>query len=211
MEPISLTTLGAIASIASILNHGSDLVKKFRKRRKERKKAKENKALQKSIKSSHARNRQAYDDAVRLLEQRFGYNDDISKSQFRLTSSKMRRWIDLTLASSRDEVAIVFPKAILLRSMSDEIQSSVRSDLPGLSQRMMQATPIRNFAFNDSWIWDGPTIGGNRCSGMDPIEYIDPRIWNKPSNGGNRSSDMGSYYPNNEYYPQTPKIVPKAS
>ncbi|KAK8040032.1 hypothetical protein PG993_008443 [Apiospora rasikravindrae] len=163
MEPISLTVLGAIGSIASILNHGSDLVKKFRKRRKERKKAKENKALQKSIHASHARNRQAYDDAVRLLGQRFGYDDDISKSQFRLTSSKMRRWKDLVLVSSRDEIAIIFPKAVLLRSMSDEIQSSITDDLMGLSQRMMQAAPLRNIPFNDPRIWDGPSIGGN-CS-----------------------------------------------
>ncbi|KAK8086076.1 hypothetical protein PG994_001050 [Apiospora phragmitis] len=147
MEPLSL--LGVIASICSIFNSGSDLVKKFRQHRKERKEAKENKALKRSIRASRDRHRhrQAYDDTARLFSQSFRFEDDISKSQFEYTVIKMRRWIDLALVSSRDDKAIIFPQASLLRSMSAEIQSSIMNDLAGLSQRMMQAGAIRSIGF----------------------------------------------------------------
>ncbi|KAK7920087.1 hypothetical protein PG985_008109 [Apiospora marii] len=148
MEPISLSILGALGSIVSIFNGGFDLVKKFRKHRKERKKAKENKALQKSVHKSRARSRQAHDDMVRLLSQSFRYEDEISRSQFRLISNKVRVWIDLALVSSRDEISIIFPKAALLRSMSDEIQSSIGNDLAGLAQRMVQAAPIQQMRYH---------------------------------------------------------------
>ncbi|KAK7979644.1 nuclear protein ES2 [Apiospora arundinis] len=149
MEPVSLTILGALGSIATIFNQGSQLVKKYRNRKhkNERKKVVENKILQKSAKRCHKCNKKAYHDTRLFCSRKVRFEDEIARSQFKVTEKKVKKWIDMALASSKDETSIVFPKAYLLRADAEEIQSSIDNNIAGLYQRVMQASPIPTMGY----------------------------------------------------------------